>query len=117
MFGLNLLEMTNEEIDDMCDVIKYLGRPSHWKILRALLDNLVDANATSRFLRRKDLLNVTGLTNVTKDMKFLIENDLVIVEGTFFKSYRLKSPETFDKMIQNAKDLVFEYKNQRDYRC
>lgn len=114
MIALKLLEMTDKEIDDMCDVIKYLGRPSHWKILRALLKNQVDMNATSIFLRRKDLLNATGLTNVTKDMNFLIANDLVIVQGTFFKSYCLKSPETFDKMIQNAEDLVFKYKNQRD---
>lgn len=115
MFELKLLEMTDHEIDDLCEVIKYLARPSHWKILRTLLKKQRDCIGS--FVTRKELLDVTGLTNVTKDMNFLIENNIIQAQRTYRIEYYLNPDKAYDKMTQNALDLILEYKNKRDYRC
>ena len=37
MITLDLLNMNDTEIENMCDVIGRLARVSHWKVLKALL--------------------------------------------------------------------------------
>ena len=110
MFYENLLEMTDEEINQMCEVAKFLSRPSIWKILRAQF------KSPDKGLTRDELLKETKLTNVTKDTQFLIENEIICKDFNYDgMRFRIKNIEKYIALENDFKNLALEFKNSRDY--
>lgn len=110
MFNANLLEMTDEEINEMCEVAKFLSRPSIWKILRAQF------LAPNEGKTREELMEITNLTNVTKDTNFLMENELICKDVRYDgMRFKIVNVEKYLEMGDNFKNLIIEFKNKRDY--
>lgn len=110
MLGINLLEMNDEEINEMCEVAKFLSRPSIWKILQAQFKSPNEGKT------REELMKITGLTNVTKDTKFLIENELIRKDVRYDgMRFYIENIEKYVDMGNGFKELVLDFKNKRNY--
>ena len=110
MFDIDLLKMTDQEIEDMCDVIKFLARASIWKILKLFVQDPYN------YKKRNELLDAAKLSNITKDKNFLIENNIITEHGSYYKYYSINNPERYYQITQDIKNMIFEFKNKRYYR-
>lgn len=114
MLGIPELEkMTDKDITDMCDVIKRLGRPSIFKILREF------ARDRHRDYTRKQLIEIAGLTNINDDKDFLIQQGILIEKrGDNYKNklyYFAESPR-IETIAEISRKIIFEFNNKPFYR-
>lgn len=108
MFGVDLEKMTDKEIDDICDVIKHLGRPSVFKILRECIRN----TDKEHYYTRSELNKIAGLTNVNKDKKFLVEHGLLKEIGENHKFYIFENSEKTTILAQCSKAILLKFNNK-----
>ncbi len=115
MITLDLLNMNDTEIENMCDVIGRLARVSHWKVLKALLEEQQKPNPYG-YLTRQQLKVITNNSNVDEDIKFLVQQGLIVEVWHYPKTYGIGNTELIAFQTECLKKLCVKYKNKPYYR-
>ena len=115
MITLDLLNMSNAEIENMCDVIKKLTRVSHWKVLKALLEEEQKTESLG-YLTRQQLKDITDNTNVDEDIKFLVQHGLIKETCHYPKTYRIGNTELIAFQTECLQNLCVKYHDKPYYR-
>ena len=115
MLGIPELDkMTDKDITDMCDVIKRLGWPSIFKLLR---ESTRDRDR--RYYTRKELNEIAGLTNVNNDKAFLVQHRILIeerIDNYKNKLYRFAEPYRIESIAEFSRKIIFEFRDTPFYR-
>ena len=106
MIQFDLLNMNDIEIENMCDVIKKLSRVSHWKILQALLVEW-NKKGFSGSLNRQQLIDITANTNIGEDIKFLLQQELIVEITHYPKAYCIGNTELINFQTATLKKLMY----------
>lgn len=100
MLKINFIDnISDEEIDRLTNIFKFLARPNHWKIVRELINN--------PGLNQATLCKYLNNSSVPKDLKFLVKERIVLKKSIRIPNSKAKKPRNYYYITDSVIEKIF----------